>query len=496
MPPADPPPPPASPMDDRPAPEGYVSALSERFASREMQAIWSPSRKFGSWRRLWLALAECERDLGLPITEAQVEAIRAHLEVTEGDLARAREHERSLRHDVMAHVHALADVAPEARPIIHLGATSQFINCNTETLQLRDALELVCVKTAQVIDALADDATAWRDLPTLALTHYQPAQPTTVGKRCAMWAYDLSLCLERLEWTTASLRLRGVKGATGTQASFLELFDGDASKVEALDRMLCERLGFDADRRHVVTGQTYPRVVDAFVLGDLAALAAACHKIATDIRLLAGRKEIDEPSGEAQIGSSAMPYKRNPMRSERACGLARFVMSLAQNPLHTAATQWLERTLDDSSNRRLSLPEAFLAMDGTLDLLHNIAAGMEVHTALVRANLLAELPFLATENLMMAAVRAGADRQQVHEAIRRHSREAGRRVKDEGLENNLIERLRGEPLLSGVDVDALLDPMAYVGMAPRQVDAFVREVAEPIRERYGSRLGPAGEPGV
>jgi len=486
----------ASDPDDSPAPETYISPLSERFASREMQALWSPARKFGSWRRLWLALAEVEQELGLPITDEQIGQIRDHLDLTEADLARAKDHERRLRHDVMAHVHALADVAPAARPIIHLGATSQFVNCNTEILQIRDALDLVCAKIARCIDALADQATAWRDLPTLAFTHYQPAQPTTVGKRFCLWAYDLALCLERLERTRADLRLRGAKGATGTQASFLALFDGDAAKVERLDRMLAEKLGFSAGARHIVTGQTYPRIVDAFVLADLAAVAAASHKIATDIRLLANRKEIDEPFGESQIGSSAMPYKRNPMRCERICGLARFVMSLQQNALQTAAVQWLERTLDDSSNRRLSLPESFLALDGALDLLHNVAGGLEVHTALVRANLMAELPFMTTENLMMEAVRQGQDRQEVHEAIRRHSQKAGQRVKDQGLDNDLIERLTAEPLLADVDVEGLMDPMAYVGLAPSQVDAFVKEIAAPIRRTYSDQLGPAGEPGV
>ncbi|MFG0275901.1 MAG: adenylosuccinate lyase [Phycisphaerales bacterium] len=487
---------PSGDPDQRPAPETYVSPLSERFASREMQAIWSPARKFGAWRRLWLALAEVEQTLGLPITDEQLAEIRAHLDITLGDLRRASEHERRLRHDVMAHVHALGDVAPAARPIIHLGATSQFVNCNTEIMQLRDALDLVCVKVAGCIDALADQATAWRDLPTLAFTHYQPAQPTTVGKRCCLWAYDLALCLERLEHTRDGLRLRGAKGATGTQASFLALFDGDAKKVEELDRMVAEKLGFAPEARHVVTGQTYPRVVDAFVLADRAAVASVAHKIATDIRLLANRKELDEPFGAHQIGSSAMPYKRNPMRCERICGLARFVMNLQQNAFDTAAVQWLERTLDDSSNRRLSLPESFLALDGALDLLHNVAGGFEVHTALVRANLMAELPFMTTENLMMEAVRQGQDRQEVHEAIRRHSQQAGQRVKDQGLDNDLIDRLRTEPLLADVDVESLMDPMAYVGLAPRQVDAFVRDVATPIRRRYAGRLGEAGEPRV
>jgi adenylosuccinate lyase len=474
----------------------YVSALGERFASRQMQRLWSPATKFGLWRRLWLALAEAEQELGLPITDEQISALRAHLEVTGEDLERAAAHERELRHDVMAHVHALGDAAPVAKPIIHLGATSQFVNCNAEIIQLRDSLSLVCVKLARCIDALSDFAHTWRDMPTLAFTHFQPAQPTTVGKRASVWAYDLVLCLERLEAMRDGLRLRGVKGATGTQASFLSLFDGDALKVEALDRAVCERLGWDPDQRLAVTGQTYPRVIDAFVLGDLAATAASVHKICTDIRLLAHRKEVDEPMASAQIGSSAMPYKRNPMRCERACGLARFVMSLAANALHTASSQWLERTLDDSSNRRLTLPEAFLALDGALDLMHNVASGLEVHTAVVRASVMAELPFMVTENLMMEAVRLGLDRQDVHEAIRRHSRAAAAVVKDEGKPNDLLARLANEPLLAGVDVEGALDPMQYVGLAPRQVDRFVAEVATGVRRRYSDDLAESPEPHV
>lgn len=461
-----------------------------------MQAIWSPRRKFGLWRRIWLALAEAEQSLGLSITDEQLAELRSHLDPTDAEFTAAAAHEKRLRHDVMAHVHALGDVAPKARPIIHLGATSQFINCNTEIILLRDALDLVAIKTARVIDALADFGTAWRDLPTLAFTHYQPAQPTTVGRRAAGWAYDLSLCLERIERTRDALRLRGVKGATGTQASFLALFEGDSAKVEQLDVLVCEKLGFTADQRLLLTGQTYPRVIDAFVLSDLAAHASVIHKICNDIRLLSNRKELDEPFGDSQIGSSAMPYKRNPMRCERATGLARFVMSLAHNAYDTAATQWLERTLDDSANRRLSLPESFLALDGCLDIMHNVGAGLIVHEATVRNNLLAELPFLASENLMMAAVKLGRDRQEVHEAIRRHSQAAGTRVKDEGLSNDLIERLRDEPLLAGVDLDRELDPAKYVGLAPRQVDRFLSEVAAPIRARYADHLAPPPEPNV
>lgn len=473
---------------------GYRSPLAERNASREMQAIWSAGRKYGAWRRIWLALAEAERELGLPITEEQLAALRGAQDVTPEDLARAGEHERRLRHDVMAHVHALGDRAPAARGIIHLGATSQDVNCNAELPQIRDALALVCVKTARVIDALGSFAQRWRDLPCLAMTHLQPAQPTTVGKRAAVWAHDLALCLERLERTQGSIRLRGMRGATGTQASYLTLFEGDAAKAEALDREVVERLGFgDA---YVVTGQTYPRVVDAFVVSDLAALAAATHKMCNDIRILASRRELDEPFGESQIGSSAMPYKRNPMRCERATGLCRLVMTFAQSPLDTAATQWLERTLDDSANRRVALPEPFLAMDGALDLAHGVAAGLVVHERVVRANLMAELPFLATEALMMEAARRGVDRQEAHEAIRRHSHAAAARMKEEGAPNDLIDRLRAEPLLAGVRIDDALDPARHVGLAPRQVDRFLGEVCAPIRERYAGSLGDPSDPGV
>ncbi|MEC9373223.1 MAG: adenylosuccinate lyase [Planctomycetota bacterium] len=474
----------------------YVSPLATRNASREMQAIWAPRRKFGLWRRLWLALAEAEQQLGLAITDEQIGQLRAHLDLTDEEFGRAAEHESRLRHDVMAHVHTLGEVAPAARPIIHLGATSQFVNCNAELIQIRDALTLLCIKTARVIDALADFAKTHRDLAALAFTHYQPAQPTTMGKRAALWAYDLSLCLERLEHGRDSIRLRGVKGATGTQASFLALFDGDADKVAALDRLVCEKMGMDGDRRFLLTGQTYPRVVDSFVLSDLAGLAAVIHKMCNDIRLLSNRKELDEPFGESQIGSSAMPYKQNPMRCERATGLCRFVMSMAQNAHDTAATQWLERTLDDSANRRLSLPEAHLALDGALDLMHNVSAGLVVHDAMVRTNLMAELPFMASENILMAAVRLGRDRQEAHEAIRRHSRAAGKRVKDEGKGNDLIERLREDAMFDGVDLEAVLDPAAYVGLAPRQVEVFLEEVAGPIRKRYSGELSPAPEPKV
>ncbi|MGP1309717.1 MAG: adenylosuccinate lyase [Phycisphaerales bacterium] len=475
----------------------YVSPLASRNASPEMQAIWSPRRKFSAWRRLWLALAQAQKDLGLPITDEQIRQLQANLDVSEEDLAAAAEHEKRLRHDVMAHVHTLGDKAPAARPIIHLGATSQDVNCNTELPILRDALDLVCVKTACVVAALATFAQRWSDLPTLAFTHYQPAQPTTLGKRAATWAYDLALCLERLERTRDDVKLRGMRGATGTQASYLALFRNDAGKVRQLEAKVAERLGFDDDAVYLLTGQTYPRVVDSFILSELASLAAVIHKICNDVRLMASRKELDEPFGESQIGSSAMPYKRNPMRCERATALSRFVINMAGNAHDTAATQWLERTLDDSANRRLSLAESFLAIDGALDLMHNVGAGFDVHEATIRANLMAELPFMATENLMMEAVNAhGRDRQEVHEAIRRHAQAAGARVKNEGKPNDLIDRLRAEPLLQGVDLDAALDPSLYVGLAPEQVDDFLTRCVAPIRARYEGRLAPPPEPNV
>ena len=362
-----------------------------------MRSIWSERRRIGTWRRLWLALAEAERELGLPITAEQVEALRSHLDDIDFDRAAALE--RELRHDVMAHVHAYGEVAPVAAPIIHLGATSQFVNCNTELLLMHESLEVVAGKLAAVVLALGNFAARWRYLPTLAFTHYQPAQPTTVGRRAAGWAHDLALALEDVEQRRDGIRLRGVKGTTGTQASFLALFDGDGARVDELERRVLVRMGWDPERRLLLTGQTYPRLIDAQVLGTLATVAAVLHKVTTDIRLLANRKELEEPFGERQIGSSAMAYKRNPMRCERIGGMARFVMSLAQNPLQTAAVQWLERTLDDSSNRRLVIPEAFLALDGCLDVMLNVVDGLVVYEHTVAANLAAELPFMATENI-------------------------------------------------------------------------------------------------
>ncbi len=406
---------------------GYRSPLEERNASREMRSIFSAQHKFGTWRRLWHALARAEHELGLPVTAAQVDAIGAHLD--DIDFAVADRHERALRHDVMAHVHTLGDAAPQARAIIHLGATSQDIVCNADAIIMRQALDLIATKLARCIDRLARFGVTHRSLPCLGFTHYQPAQPVTVGKRACGWAYDLAITLEDIEARRDALRLRGLRGATGTQASFLALCGGDASAVDRLERRFAELLGWRIDRLHTVCGQTYPRVVDAHVLGSVAAVAAAIHKCCTDLRLLANLKEIEEPFERDQIGSSAMPYKRNPMRCERACGLARFVMSLQQNALDTAAVQWLERTLDDSSNRRLSIAESFLALDGALDLLCNVVDGLVVYPHQIRARLMAELPFMATEDVLMAAVGRGADRQDAHERIRVHALAAAARVK-------------------------------------------------------------------
>ena len=465
----------------------YESPLASRNASPAMQSVWSPQRKFSTWRQLWLALAESEHELGLPVSREQVEEIRAHL--TDIDFENAATHEKKLRHDVMAHVHALGDVAPKARPIIHLGATSLDITDNTELILLREALQLVAVKTANVVDLLAKFATKYADLPTLGFTHYQPAQPTTVGKRAALWCHEVALCLEDLEHRLATLRFRGIKGTTGTQASFLELFNGHHAKVLDLEQRVAAKMGFGQQGCYAVTGQTYPRVVDAQIIASLAALGSVISKICNDIRLLANRKEIEEPFEEHQIGSSAMAYKRNPVLCERATGLARFVISLSTSPYITESVQWLERTLDDSANRRLVLPEPFLAIDGCLDIMIKVVPGLAVYPATIRKNLMAELPFMATENLMMAAVKKGADRQDVHELIRSHSQAAGARVKQEALDNDLLERLRKEPLFAGIDIAALTDPALYVGRSPEQVGEMIESVVEPIRKRYAGKLG-------
>jgi adenylosuccinate lyase len=464
----------------------YESPLAARNASPEMLRLFSPQHKFGLWRRLWLELARCERELGIQrITDAALREMEQHLD--DIDFPRAADWEKRLRHDVMAHVHTFEEVAPAAKGIIHLGATSQYVVDNADLIIMRDALRLVQTRLANAIDALADFAIKWKDLPTLGYTHFQPAQLTTVGKRATLWAQDLAIDLEEIEHRIATLRFRGVKGTTGTQASFLALFDNDHAKCEQLDRMVTQRFGFAES--FVVTGQTYPRKVDAQVVGDLAGIAASVHRFANDVRLLAGMKQIEEPFEAEQVGSSAMAYKRNPMRCERATGLARFVISLASSPLQTAAEQWFERTLDDSSNKRLAVPEPFLAIDGALQIVVNVARGLVVYPKVIESYVQAELPFMATEEILMAGVRTGGDRQELHELIRKHSQAAAAVVKMEGKPNDLIDRLRKDEAFKTVNLGQVLDARKYVGRAPEQVDTFVEKVVQPIRARYSKALG-------
>jgi len=461
----------------------YSNPLTERYASAEMSRIFSPAVKFGTWRRLWLALAESQRELGLNIDDAALDEMRERLDTI--DLDRAAELERELRHDVMAHVHHFGEVAPAARAIIHLGATSNFVTDNTELIQQRDALTLVRDRIVAVVGALAGFAREHRALPCLGYTHFQPAQPTTVGKRATLWIQDLLLDLEEVEHRLATLRFRGTRGTTGTEASFLQLFDGDHGKVEELGRLVARRMGFE--RLYPVTGQTYPRKVDYAILSSLAGVAASASKFSHDLRLLAHMREVEEPFERKQIGSSAMPYKRNPMRSERIGALARHVIALTIDPAFTAATQWLERSLDDSANRRIAIPEAFLATDALLLIQHNVADGLIVRPAMIRRRLLEELPFMATESILMAAARRGGDRQELHERIRTHSVAAGERIKGEGAENDLIERIAADDAfgLSRAEIDETMDPSRHVGRAPQQVDAFLAEWVDPVLERYG-----------
>ncbi|HZL87838.1 MAG TPA: adenylosuccinate lyase [Pirellulaceae bacterium] len=467
----------------------YDNPLISRYASREMCHLWGDQRKFSTWRRLWVILAEAEKELGLPISDAQIAELKAHAD--DIDFAAAQAYEKKLRHDVMAHVHAYGDVCPTARPIIHLGATSCYVTDNTDLILMREGLTMVAGRLAAVIDALANFAVRHRDLPCLAFTHMQPAQPTTVGKRACLWAYDLALDLAEIENRIASLKARSVKGTTGTQASFLALFHGDHGKVRRLEQLVARRLGFGDS--YAVTGQTYSRKVDSQVIDALSGIGQSSHKLATDLRLLQSRKEIEEPFEAEQIGSSAMAYKRNPMRSERVCALARFVISLQSSAANTVATQWMERTLDDSANRRLVIPQAFLAVDAILILLQNIASGLVIYPQVIAKNLAEELPFMATENLLMAAVEAGGDRQELHEVIRRHSQAAAASVKQEGKPNDLLARLATDPAFAKVDVKAAMDPAQFVGRAPQQVAEFVTEVVEPIRKRYAAALGSSAE---
>ncbi|MEX0937236.1 MAG: adenylosuccinate lyase [Pirellulales bacterium] len=463
--------------------DAYETPLVSRYASTRMCELWSPQRKFATWRRLWIALAEAEAELGLPITQEQLAEMRSA--VDQIDFEAAARYEKKLRHDVMAHVHAYGDACPQARGIIHLGATSCYVTDNADLVLLREGLELIRDRLAAVILAWADFAARYRELATLGWTHLQPAQPTTVGKRACLWAYDLVLDLKEIEHRLAQLRFRGVKGTTGTQASFLHLFEGDHQKVLELERRVAGKLGFDAS--YAVTGQTYPRKVDAQILDVLSGIATSAHKAATDLRLLASRREMEEPFEADQIGSSAMAYKRNPMRSERICSLARFVMSLQSSPAATAATQWMERTLDDSANRRLVLPQSFLAVDALLVLYRNVAAGLVVYPEVIANGLRQELPFMATENILMTAVAAGGDRQQLHERIRQHSQAAADRVK-QGQANDLMQRLTADKAFSKIDMNQAVDPGQFVGRAPQQVDQFLDEIIGPIRQRYAAAL--------
>lgn len=465
--------------------EQYQNPLISRYASREMSRLWSPQSIHSTWRRLWVALAEAERELGLSIGDAQIAELKSAVDSI--DFSRAAQFERELRHDVMAHVHAYGEQCPSARGIIHLGATSCYVTDNTDLILFRESLAIVRDRLAGVIDRLADFAARYRDMPCLAYTHLQPAQPTTVGKRAALWCYDLVLDLEEIEHRLETLRFRGAKGTTGTQASFLQLFEGDHGKVEALDRLVAKKMGFD--RLFAVTGQTYSRKVDSQVVAALGGVAQSAHKAATDLRLLQSFKEIEEPFEEKQIGSSAMAYKRNPMRAERMCGLARFVMSLESSTGQTAAVQWMERTLDDSAIRRLVLPQAFLGVDAILILYRNVTQGLVVYPQVISRRLLAELPFMATESILMAGVAAGGDRQELHERIRVHSHEAARQVKELGRDNDLLERLSGDPAFAKVNLSQAADARQYVGRAPEQVNTFITQIVEPIRARYRNALG-------
>jgi adenylosuccinate lyase len=469
---------------------GYRHPLTDRYASPDMQAVFSPGRRYGTWRRLWLALAEAQSEVGLPMPEGALEQMRGAVDHL--DLGRAAEFERRFRHDVMSHVHLFGEDAPAARGIIHLGATSAFITDNTDLILHREALILVRARLVRSVSALAGFAREHRALPTLAYTHFQPAQPTTVGKRATLWIQDLLLDLDEVEYRLENLRFRGARGTTGTQASFLELCDGDHDRVDRLDRLVAEKMGFTDS--YAVSGQTYPRKVDQALLATLAGVATSASRLGHDLRLLAHLREVEEPFEAEQIGSSAMPYKRNPMRAERMCALARHVLTLSLDPAITAATQWLERTLDDSANRRLSIPDAYLSLDGALVLVENVARGLIVHPAVVARNLDEHLPFMATETLLMLATAAGGDRQQLHERIRQHALAAALEMK-EGRPSDLVQRIEGDEHfdLGGRSLSDLLDGARFVGRAPEQVDRFLAEQVEPLLERLldeaHSRLG-------
>ena len=469
----------------------YVSPLSERYASKEMQYIFSPDMKFRTWRKLWIALAETEKELGLNITDEQIAELKAHADDINYEVAKERE--KVVRHDVMSHVYAYGVQCPKAKGIIHLGATSCYVGDNTDIIVMNEALKLVKKKLINVLAELAKFADTYKNQPTLAFTHFQPAQPTTVGKRATLWMQELMLDLEDLDHVISTLKLLGSKGTTGTQASFLELFDGDQETIDKIDPMIAAKMGFK--ECYPVSGQTYSRKVDTRVLNVLAGIAASAHKFSNDIRLLQHLKEVEEPFEKTQIGSSAMAYKRNPMRSERIASLSRYVMVDALNPAITSATQWFERTLDDSANKRLSVPEAFLAIDGILDLYLNVVDGLVVYPKVIEKHMMAELPFMATENIMMDAVKAGGDRQELHERIRTLSMEAGRNVKVEGKDNNLLELIAADPAfnMSLEDLKKSMDPSKYVGRAPLQVENFLKNVVNPVLEANKEILGMKAE---
>ena len=465
----------------------YESPLSSRYASDQMQYIFSPDKKFSTWRRLWVALARAEMELGLPVTAEQVAELEAHL--TDIDYDKAAQYEKKLRHDVMAHVHTYGEACPKAMPIIHLGATSCYVGDNTDVILMREGLCLIRDELVRVLDKLARFARQYKALPTLGFTHFQPAQLVTVGKRAALWMNELLLDLADVEYRIANLKLLGCKGTTGTQASFLELFDGDHAKCRELDRKIAAEMGFEATS--AVSGQTYSRKVDYQVVSTLSGIAQSASKFATDLRLLCHLKEVEEPFEKNQIGSSAMPYKRNPMRCERICALARYVMADAVNPAVTAASQWFERTLDDSANKRLSVPEAFLAVDAILNIWANVADGLVVHEKVIEKHVLEELPFMASENIMMDAVKRGGNRQELHERIRVLSQEAGANVKDRGLSNNLIDLIAADPafsMLSREELTAHLEPARYIGRCPEQVEEFLSADVEPVLEKYAGAL--------
>ena len=465
----------------------YVSPLSERYASKEMQYIFSPDMKFRTWRKLWIALAETERELGLNITQEQIDEMKAHADDINYDVAKERE--RQVRHDVMSHVYAFGVQCPKAKGIIHLGATSCYVGDNTDIIVMTEALKLVRKKLVNVIAELSKFAAQYKDQPTLAFTHFQPAQPTTVGKRATLWTQEFLMDLEDLEYVLSTMKLLGSKGTTGTQASFLELFDGDQETIDKIDPMIAEKMGFRSC--YPVSGQTYSRKVDTRVLNILAGIAASAHKMSNDIRLLQHLKEVEEPFEKSQIGSSAMAYKRNPMRSERIASLSRYVMIDALNPAITSATQWFERTLDDSANKRLSVPEGFLAIDGILDLCLNVVDGLVVYPKVIEKRLMSELPFMATENIMMDAVKAGGDRQELHERIRELSMEAGKNVKVEGKDNNLLELVAADPAfnLTLEDLQKSMDPSRYTGRAKEQTEAFIANVVQPVLDAHKDLLG-------